>query len=178
MDFTVKIYWKYWRRLPSHSVSDTAECLYIVLDKKVISCLCSEIMSLCLAVDSKCFFCRSDLRRFLNCQFHPLWLSLVLLWILMAQSHPCLQWAQSKKSLQKNKQKKNMNALLWLHKMYKHILKSQPACKRGSLSFCALKPYYTNDIKVWQSMLNTPSCKCKERLNERSWKVWGILSVI
>lgn len=41
-----------------------------------------------------------------------------------------------------------MSVLLWLRKMYKHVLKSQMACEQSRLSFCALKPYYANDIKV------------------------------
>lgn len=98
------------------SLSESTECLCIVGEKKVIGVLCSEIMSLCLVVALGCFFCGSDLHRLLNCQFHPLWLSLVWLWILMAQSRPCLQWAQSKKNLQKWSKKKEMSALLWLRK--------------------------------------------------------------
>lgn len=68
----------------------------------------------------------------------------------------------------KIKQKKKMSVLLWLCNMYKHILKSQTARKQSRLSFCALKPYYANDIKVSQSMLNTPLCKCEGGLNETS----------
>jgi len=48
----------------------------------------------------------------------------------------------------KIKIKKKMSVLLWLHKMHKHVLKSQPAHEQSRLSFCALKPYYANDIKV------------------------------
>lgn len=48
----------------------------------------------------------------------------------------------------KIKEKKKMSVLLWLCKMYKHILKSQPACEQSRFSFCTLKPYYANDIKV------------------------------
>lgn len=113
------------------SVSETTECLCIVGEKKVIGVLCSEIMSLCLVVALGCFFCRSDLHRFLNCQFHPLWLSLVWLWILMAQSRPCLQWAQSKKNLQKLSKKKKMSALLWLHKCRSTFLKVSEQAEHG-----------------------------------------------
>lgn len=49
----------------------------------------------------------------------------------------------------KIKQKKpKMSALLWLRKMYKHVLESQPAHEQSRFSFCALKPYYANDIRV------------------------------